>query len=513
VTTTLGRHRSSRPDALFWWLGYASVMGVAMMIAAVARRRLGEPYLGLSLAAIAVVVTFWLVRPRAALYIAIAATTTSDLVTVSWFPFVKNLSSRESISFVADAATISPLDLVLVSGVAISMLRMYASTGRWIARNSLIGPTLLFTAMVLYGFARGFTNSGDLRIAVLTGRPLFYVGAVFVLVVNECPAPEHRRRAIAAAGIGVLVQALLSIEYLGRLDPATRDSLEGLTEHGSVLGQNAIILALVIVVLFRLRQRLLTVLLAIVVLPVGYVYLVGQRRAGIAAILIAGVLTAFMLFWRHRRRFWVMTPTIGILFAGYVVAFWNSNSSAAFPAQAVRTVIAPNSASAKDRSSDLYRLAEAFDLTMSIRSDPLFGFGFGRAFLRPIPLPDISAFELNAYQPHNSVLWIWVTLGFGGFAAMFYLFARTIIAGTDLARRTELGIDFVIVWIATMYVAMYAVYSWVDVSWDARNTLLLGLAVAIAGGVTADQPTQEDEEIADGEASETSLTTSAKAST
>ena len=35
---------------------------------------------------------------------------------------------------------------------------------------------------------------------------------------------------------------------------------------------------------------------------------------------------------------------------------------------------------------------------------------------------------------------------------------------------------------ATAYILMFAVYSYVDMSWDARNTVFLGLALAICGG-------------------------------
>ncbi len=92
--------------------------------------------------------------------------------------------------------------------------------------------------------------------------------------------------------------------------------------------------------------------------------------------------------------------------------------------QAVKTVIAPGQLSLEDQSSDLYRQIEAYDIWYTIRSNELFGVGFGQQFLRPWQLPDISFFVFWEYMPHNSILWIWMKMGIGGFMAMLYLIAR-----------------------------------------------------------------------------------------
>jgi O-antigen ligase len=197
---------------------------------------------------------------------------------------------------------------------------------------------------------------------------------------------------------------------------------------------------------------------------------------------------AIALFWRRRRTFWAVTPVVLLVITGYVGAFWNSTSSAAFPAQAIKTIISPESASAEDRSSDLYRIIEAYDLNFTIRANPIFGIGFGQAFYRPVALPDISVFELNAYQPHNSLLWVWMKTGFGGFAAMFYVFGKALLLAADRIRRIQFGVDLAISVSATLFIIMYVVYTYVDVSWDARNTVFLGLALAIVGGSIAPTP-------------------------
>lgn len=462
-----------------WWLGYLMVVGGGLLIAALARRQVNEPYLAMTLGLLVLLLIGWLLRPRATLYTTLVLTAVADQVTVWWFPFVKNLSARESITFVADAATISPIDLALVSGVVISVLRRYADTGRLLAPTKLAVPLLVFSGFVLFGFLRGQLAYGDLRVAVFEGRSLFYIMLTFVIVTNECTERAHLRRALWAIIAGVVIQSLLTIQFAQQLDPAQRDAMESLNEHGSTLGHNLVIVTLLILVLFQVRRPVTMALLAFAAVPVLYVLLLAQRRSGIAALVVSGVLLAVALFWRRRRVFWVVTPLLALAIAGYTAAFWGSTSDLAFPAQAIRSIVAPGSTGEADTNSDLYRQLEAYDLNFTIRTDPLLGLGFGRAFYRPIPLPDISVFEFHAYQPHNSVLWFWIKTGFFGFVTMFYVIGKTIMSGAERVRSMDIDIDFVVTLSMTLFVVMFGVYTWADISWDARNCAFLGFAIAV----------------------------------
>lgn len=465
-----------------WWAGYLVVVGGGLIITTLARSRVTEPFLGVSLALILLLLLGWIIRPRATLYATMFLTAVSDQVTVWWFPFVKNLSSRESISFVADGLTTSPLEITLYTGAAISCLRRYANTGTFVPRTHLMRPILIFMAFAVTGFARGIVAGGDLRIAILESRSILYIALVFVIAVNECDTRDQLRHALWAMAAGVVVQSLLSLEHLSRLDAAALETLDSLNEHGSSIGQNLLIVTLLGLVLMKVKRPLTKWALMVGLVPTVFVVFVAQRRAGVAALVVAGAMMAIALFWRRRRAFWLITPLITVLLVGYVGAFWNSTSSVGFPAQAIKTIVSPDSASAEDRSSDLYRIIEAYDLNFTIRTDPLLGLGFGRPFYRPVPLPDISVFELNAYMPHNSILWIWIKMGFGGFVAMFYLLGKAVMLGADRVRRMEHGVDLVVTLSAVLFIVMYTVYTYVDVSWDARNTVFLGLAFAICGG-------------------------------
>ena len=96
-----------RQGRVVWWLAYGSVVVIGLVIAAFVRNRLVQPYIGLSLGLMLLLATLWLTRPLLAFYATLFLSTLSDFVSASWFPFTKNLSSRESIAFVADALTAS----------------------------------------------------------------------------------------------------------------------------------------------------------------------------------------------------------------------------------------------------------------------------------------------------------------------------------------------------------------------------------------------------------------------
>jgi O-antigen ligase len=319
----------------------------------------------------------------------------------------------------------------------------------------------------------------------MEGRSLFYIALVFVIVVNECRTVSHRWCALGAVLAGVTVQSVLSIEYLNRLDAAERDHLESLNEHGSTLGQVLLFVTLLSLVLFRVRLPISKWALLIAFVPTAYVFVVGERRAGAATLMIAGFYLAIALFWRRRRTFWLVTPVVALGLTVFVAAFSNSDSALGVQAGAIRSVVDPGAQSAADQSSDIYRDLEAFDLHFTIRTAPLTGLGFGHAFYRPWPLPDIASFPLSPFVPHNTILWIWIKLGFGGFVAMFYLFAKAIMLASDRVRHAAIDTEHSLTLTAACFISMYAVYSYVDISWDARNTVILGLALAVCASTAS----------------------------
>jgi len=484
---TLSSDQQRRRNHLIWWLVYITVLLTGLTIAAVAHMRSYQPYFGLAWGCFAFLLAAWVRFPRAAFAATLALTLVGDIVTVSWFPFAKNLSSWESIMYLSDGISVSPLEISLLWALAVTGYQNLTSTGRIFRKAPLLIPFAAFGGFVLFGLVRGLSRGGDSRAAIFEIRPLILLPLLYVLAVNVCRTRQDYRRLFGVALAAITVQALLSLEYLSRLTPEARDALESLNQHGAAIGANLVFMTLITALAYRRVPWGFRLALFAVSIPVIWVYLVSQRRAAVVALVIGFALFAIVLFWRQRRTFWKLIPVVTLIAIAYTGAFWNSESTAAFPAQAVKTVIAPDQASAEDQSSDIYRILETLNLSATVKSSPLFGIGFGQAFLRPYSLPDISVFEFQAFIPHNSFIWVWTKMGFGGFVALLYLIGRTMMQGAARARAAPTGVDAVVAVNSVIFVAMYTVFLYVDIGWEPRNVFLLAVAMALCTGPLDDE--------------------------
>jgi len=486
LVTRSSRHRlwNSR---LSWWLVYSTALLAGVLIGFMAYRRSNQPYFGVAWACFALLLAAWIWFPRTALGVTIALALTGDLVTVWWFPFAKNLSSVESVMYLTDGVSLSPLEISVAWGLGVTAYRGLASVGRPFRSAPLVAPLVILMGFAFVGLIRGLSRGGDLSAAILEIRPLILLPLVYVLVVNVCRSRRDYRRVYLAALTAILVQSLLSLQYLLGLPEATRDALESLNEHGSAIGMNLLFITLITSLAYTRVPNPIRITLLVASIPVMWVYLASQRRSAVVALCVGFALFAVTLFWRQRRTFWKVVPVATIIAMGYLGAFWQSDSTAGFPAQAVKSVVAPGDASESDQSSDIYRELERLNLAYTIRASPILGIGFGIPFYQPYALPDISPFGLDAYVPHNSLLWIWIKMGFGGLVALLYAFGRAVAQGAVRARAAPPGLDAVIALTAVVFIAMFAVFLYVDIAWEPRNVVLLALAFGQCTGRLVDE--------------------------
>jgi hypothetical protein len=463
-----------------WWTVYAAVMGVTTFVALLAYKRSEQLYFGLCLALLLLLLLSWFRFPRTALGITLFFTLLGDIVTVWWFPFTKNLSSPESIFYIADQISISPLEVSIGVGLVSTVYRNVAATGRLVRRGPLNWPFALFTVFVFVGVMVGLGTGGDTRVALFEVRPLLYLPAMYVVIFNVCRSTTDYLR-LLFAGIGaIFLQSLLSLNYYFDLDAGARSQLEALTEHGAAVSMNLMFVALFSVLLLGHFSGRAKLVLAVASVPVVWVYVISQRRAGFVTLVAGAMVLLVVLFWHRRRTFIKVVPLLIVFGLGYLGAFWNSESAAGFPALAVKSVVAPDQLGEKDASSDLYREIEKFDLSVTIRAAPVQGIGFGQPFLRPIPLPDISGFEFNAYIPHNSLLWVWTKVGFFGFVTLLYVFGLSIALGAGRLRRgSRSAPELLVGTCATGFLAMFMIFLYVEIAWEPRNVFLLAWSVAV----------------------------------
>lgn len=483
-------------------LEYAFVITATLFVGAVAWKTVPTPY-SLAFFVLIAVLALFVTKPLLALHLTVFVTLVADGTTTKWYPAIKNLSSEESILYTHDALTITPLEVILFGGFALWGLWHVSTRRQTFVRGQFFWPIMVFSFFVFTGLLWGIGRGGDTRAAIWEIRPFFYLPIVYILVTNCCRTRAQFRRLLWTAVGALFVHALFGIGYWISLPEIDKIAAEGLGEHSASIHMNVVILLAIMSVLLKGCTRTSRFVLCLIALPISYEWLLNQRRAAVVALALGFIMFVATLYWRQRATFRRFVPIATVLAIGYVGAMWNSTSSAAFPAQAVKAVIAPTDASSADQSSDLYRIIENYDLNFTIRATPLMGVGFGQQFYRPIPLPDISFFEFYLYIPHNSILWVWLKTGFGGFLALFYLLANVLMTGARAIRTAPPGTDLMISAATVMYVAMFSLFAFVDIAWDARSTLFLAMCISfcsqylrvpigrhVASATTTDAPGQ-----------------------
>jgi O-antigen ligase len=467
-------------DQRRWFGMFATLMTFAVAMAGIAYVTAPKPFsVAMLILVLASLASF--LRPTIGVYTIVSMTLIGDIVTTTWWPFTKNLSSRESILYWTDSVSINPLEILLfVTTVSWLLQRLVDPTWR-LRRGALFTPLMFFLGFVLIGLFRGkFLGSGDTRIALFESRPLLYLPLIYILITNLLTTRRQYRILLLLAFTAIAIQSVFALSYYNSLSDEKREVLESLSEHSATIHMNALFVFFLAILLFKCRKELRWFIAAMIP-TVAWAYFLSQRRAAMIALFVGLALLAIVLFYRRRRMFWFFTPACAVLIIGYLGATWNATGALGLPAQAVKTVLFPDQLAAADRSSDLYRQIESYDLWCTIQQNKVLGVGFGQKFLHPVALPDISFFEFWEYIPHNSVLWIWLKMGFFGFAATLFLFGRALQVGAASVLKVRSPEHVAIVLVGIAYVVMFLVFAYVDIAWDVRSTVFLAVAFALCG--------------------------------
>jgi hypothetical protein len=230
--------------------------------------------------------------------------------------------------------------------------------------------------------------------------------------------------------------------------------------------------------LFGVRGKLRTV--ATLLLPiVVFAAMANSRRA---AWLILGVGLLVMLVTAavrlpHRRKPILAVFVIGAVAAAiYIPAFWNSSGTIAQPARAVRSQISPDP---RDELSNQYREIETYNLLVRIGEKRSTGLGFGIpiTYTGLVDLSDTN--PLIRFVPHNTVLYVWMRMGFVGMVLLTLLIAYGAMSASRLSGARSHEVAFVGALAASATVA-YAAMGTVDYGffWF-RNAIMLGILLGV----------------------------------
>lgn len=473
VTTVSEQQRYARRHLVFWYLG---ALGIAALLC-VTLVLLGPSPAAIGWIILVTLLAIALYNPRYGLNALCGLTLMFDSVLAPWYPFMKNLSSAESLFFVHDAAIINPAELLMGMIVVSWLGRMVITRKFEFFGGHLFLPAFAFLGFASFGFFYGMSLGGDLTIALWTYRPILYMPLIVFLVSNLIKTRNHILQLIWSVMLGLAISGINAFLFVATELEWNIGSVLEIAGHSYSIYLNSMFVLLIALFYFKGSPRMRWFLIVTVpIMLVGYV--ANQRRAGYVAIAVALLVLGLLSQWFNRRLFWSVVPPLLVLFVIYVGIFWNSTSPPAAIAQQVRTIIAPVEGS-EEESSNLYRDLENTNILYTIQQSPLTGVGMGRKFLIIAPMPDISFFIWWEYFTHNSILWMWMQTGIGGFLSMLVLVGTAIALGMRNVLRAPPGDMRAIAFVSVSYVLMHFTFAYVDMSWGGDGMVYLGMMLGL----------------------------------
>lgn len=380
-----------------------------------------------------------------------------------------------------EALRFSLLELLVLALLGLALLRRILGTA---ARDEVAPAPALFTGAVVGAFltlllllAWGLARGGDFRSSLWQLRQLLFLPLVTLLFLVSLRGPRDFKllgtllvaSALIKTGLGVWINETVFRPLNVRPPFVT-------THADSMLFALALVAVVVAWNERRSRRTWAILLLA------GPLLLLAMRVNNRRLVFVEAGAALAMVFtlvpWTGLKRavarvFILAVPVCAL----YLAVGWDSTSRIFRPVQMVRSIVQPET----DRSTAM-RDIENYNLTVTFRSSPLIGLGFGHPYVEQVRADDISEiFSLYRYIPHNSVLGLWAFCGLFGFAALWlpmmsglFLAVRAYhLAADPLLRTAALT--------AASMVVIHLLQAWGDMGTQAwSGVFLMGACLASA---------------------------------
>jgi hypothetical protein len=352
---------------------------------------------------------------------------------------------------------------------------------RWYPRSHVSVAIRAILGCVLLAIVVGHMHGGNLRTALMEARPWVYLAATYFL--TSVFVRDHRaiRGVLWAFVLAVGFKALQCI-YVWLKNHSMQPKPEAYISHEASYFFVIFVILVLALWLFDQKGRLRT--WATWLTPVVFFAIIANDRRAAWELLGGGLLCFGVVAYKAMpiRRQLLGKATVGLvlLSAVYFPVMWSSGSSLAAPARAIKSQIKP---SARDASSDSYRIQENANLELNIKQSGPLGKGLGVKIDYALPITDLSSIDaMIPYVPHNDVLGVLMTMGVLGGVAVWFLIGAGIISGSRLATTQDRELAVVGIVVACAMVA-YALIGAVDVGFFFYRIAfitgtLLGLAEA-----------------------------------
>ena len=378
---------------------------------------------------------------------------------------------------------ISPMEILLLVMLLVCLVKVGSGALERPAGNVLTAY-LIFVAALFVAELVGLATGGDFNISLRELRPQAYGFAAFLLAAMLVRDRRHLVQLGTLVFVAVGTKAALAdYRYFVTMARAIGGASwlrESVMSHEESYFYAILLAAFVaMLVWYRSRRRMLAVL------PISAITLVAmvenQRRAGIAAMVVM-IALVLVIAARHERllrgRIVAGGSVLVAILGGLSLFYTQSTGAIAQLVRPFRSMIDPSS---RDLLSDLYRVAENFNLSYTFHSSPLLGVGFGHPFLVILAQADIaSIYPLWNYIPHNTILWIGAKMGVIGFATFFALIGMVVLEGMSQVGTWRDPLLKTAAAVAVAVVVGEIVVGFSDVQLEVyRNMIAFGAAIGV----------------------------------
>ena len=338
---------------------------------------------------------------------------------------------------------------------------------------------------------RGRARAGpfDPRAAWEETRSFFYLAIIYLLTCNLI---KTRVQLQTFVWLFIAALGLKSVQGIVRYVDVRANGLQvdAITGHEDVVFFAAFVLLVAALLFFGGRldsvaRRQMRAMLAVLPFLI-FTLLVTDRRLGFVVLGVGLALVAVLLLRTRRDIFMRLVPFALAGLAIYLVLFWNGTGTLSEPIRAIRSLFAP--ATARDISSNAWRVLENSNIYYNIRTSPITGLGFGRpyAFVVAEPPLDATGFTYWRFITHNAIYWVWMKMGLIGFIVFWNLIGSAVILGLVTFRRLRDGYLRSLALVVTGVVLMQIVFSYGDLGLTySRSMLFLGCMLGVLASLPA----------------------------
>jgi hypothetical protein len=372
-------------------------------------------------------------------------------------PLFKSLSVGVGLTGIA----VNPAEIVIVTVAATWVMKAVVEGNLALPRSHLAAGVGLLMVAVIAGETYGLATGSNLTASLWEVRPWFYLACAYVLAAQLIRTRQLvwaiLWTLVIVSGIKGLQGTIRWLLTLRVLNPPA----EQILGHEESVFLGLFMLLTAALWLLRIKGRLRQVATAL--LPVVVFANLANNRRTTYVILGAGVAILIAVAWaRAPQQRWITGGVAVALLAAmalYLPVFWNRTGILAEPASAIRSSVDPNQ---RDAASNLYRVIENANLGIDIHEATPLGTGFGKRIGTPIRMVDISKIDsFIVYEPHNTILYIWLRLGFPGAIAFWWMIGAAIVAACGLARVRDPQLPLVGI-VALLAISSYLIEGWYD---------------------------------------------------